>query len=381
MIDSSAHSHAALTPTLSSGRERGSSVYFWIHLTSGVLASLFITSASVTGITLAFEKDILAATDPTPTSKTVPPVDTWLTGAASVTLFRDNFRMPVVMHGREHRFVVDEHGALIPAEGAFHNLHALEELHRQLLLHGDAKQVGNFFTGANALLFMTLGLTGLIIWWPKKLKAAQFKAKMLFTRGLKGWRRDFNWHHVIGIWLLPVLLGISFSGVVIAYDWAKDAVTKVAGGAAKTPTPTVEPGGEQLPYSALLERAFALVPEWESATLQLEQRGAPLPEGQRNAVSIIIIERARNLPFSRHTIALHPVTGEVLQHLDFESSSPAQKARGVLRFLHTGEVFGTPGQIIVVVACLGILVLVWTGLALSWRRFFRPPLRAAAGDR
>jgi uncharacterized iron-regulated membrane protein len=53
----------------------------------------------------------------------------------------------------------------------------------------------------------------------------------------------------------------------------------------------------------------------------------------------------------------------------------------MLRFLHTGEVFGTPGQVVAVIACLEILVLVWTGLALRWRRFFRPSLRGLAGDR
>jgi uncharacterized iron-regulated membrane protein len=39
-----------------------------------------------------------------------------------------------------------------------------------------------------------------------------------------------------------------------------------------------------------------------------------------------------------------------------------------MRFIHTGEAFGFIGQAIAGIASLGGAVLVWTGLALSWRR-------------
>jgi uncharacterized iron-regulated membrane protein len=41
----------------------------------------------------------------------------------------------------------------------------------------------------------------------------------------------------------------------------------------------------------------------------------------------------------------------------------------LLRFIHTGEVAGIPGQTIAGIASAGAAVLVYTGLALSWRRF------------
>ena len=40
-----------------------------------------------------------------------------------------------------------------------------------------------------------------------------------------------------------------------------------------------------------------------------------------------------------------------------------------MRFGHTGEVFGVPGQILAGLASAGGCVLVWTGFALAWRRF------------
>jgi uncharacterized iron-regulated membrane protein len=52
----------------------------------------------------------------------------------------------------------------------------------------------------------------------------------------------------------------------------------------------------------------------------------------------------------------------------YAKTSAGQKARGWVRFGHTGELGRWPGQLIAGVACVGGGVLVWTGLALAFRR-------------
>jgi uncharacterized iron-regulated membrane protein len=49
--------------------------------------------------------------------------------------------------------------------------------------------------------------------------------------------------------------------------------------------------------------------------------------------------------------------------------SPATQARRLVRWIHTGEAGGWWGQLLAVSACLATLMLVWSGVALSWRRF------------
>jgi uncharacterized iron-regulated membrane protein len=44
-------------------------------------------------------------------------------------------------------------------------------------------------------------------------------------------------------------------------------------------------------------------------------------------------------------------------------------ARRFIRYGHTGELWGVPGQTIAGLASLGGAFLVWTGIALSMRRF------------
>src|SRR5690606_36699136 len=92
---------------------------------------------------------------------------------------------------------------------------------------------------------------------------------------------------------------------------------------------------------------------------------------------------------ANHQLQLDPFRGAVLQTTAPSDASAGRRLRSRLRFLHTGEALGLFGQILAGLASLGAVVLVWTGLALSWRRFFRRRrtatgvkeyLSASAGD-
>jgi len=71
------------------------------------------------------------------------------------------------------------------------------------------------------------------------------------------------------------------------------------------------------------------------------------------------------------TLSLDPFTGAVLKAEGPADASTGRRLRSWLRYLHTGEALGLFGQIVAAIASLGGAVLVWTGLSLSWRRFFR----------
>ena len=53
----------------------------------------------------------------------------------------------------------------------------------------------------------------------------------------------------------------------------------------------------------------------------------------------------------------------------FSSQSPGRRWRAILRYAHTGEVAGFPGQTLAGLAALAAGWLAWTGLALTWRRY------------
>ncbi|WP_411819512.1 hypothetical protein ABFZ85_11895 [Hyphococcus formosus] len=51
------------------------------------------------------------------------------------------------------------------------------------------------------------------------------------------------------------------------------------------------------------------------------------------------------------------------------------RARIFARYLHTGEIFGFIGQTLAGLGSIAGMFLVWTGLALSYRRLIRPALQ------
>jgi uncharacterized iron-regulated membrane protein len=77
-------------------------------------------------------------------------------------------------------------------------------------------------------------------------------------------------------------------------------------------------------------------------------------------------------PVMAYELTLDGTSGEVVRYMWGGDYSPGDQARDVVRFLHTGEVFGLVGQTIAGLASLAACLLVYTGLALAWRRLVQP---------
>lgn len=68
-------------------------------------------------------------------------------------------------------------------------------------------------------------------------------------------------------------------------------------------------------------------------------------------------------------MSLDPFTAQPLRTETYADFNSGRKVRTWLRFLHTGEALGWMGQLVAALASLGAVFLVYTGYALSWRRF------------
>jgi uncharacterized iron-regulated membrane protein len=95
-----------------------------------------------------------------------------------------------------------------------------------------------------------------------------------------------------------------------------------------------------------------------------------LSEPTRGPVRVSIDRSPGGQPAQRLDLEIDPVTGDIVARRGHADLSSGQRLRGWLRFAHTGEVYGFVGQTIAGLASAGAAFLVWTGLALTWRRFF-----------
>jgi uncharacterized iron-regulated membrane protein len=72
--------------------------------------------------------------------------------------------------------------------------------------------------------------------------------------------------------------------------------------------------------------------------------------------------------YARSTLTLDRRTGADIRWEPYEATSGGQKVRGWMRFAHTGELGGLPGEAAAGLASAGGGFLVWTGVALALRR-------------
>jgi uncharacterized iron-regulated membrane protein len=358
-------------------------VLFWTHLSAGSVAGLFIGLLSLTGAALVLERPVLSLLTPATAEASASwvPVDALLsrarTGVAptAITLDRERGTAWIAL-GRAGGVSLDGHTGELqetaaPAvRAAFQKV---EELHRWLLLSGDGREIGQRVVGASTLLFLFLGLTGPFLWMPRRWTGWTVRRVAWFRRGLRGRARDWSWHHVLGLWCLPVLLVLSASGVVMSYRWANDALFRMAGSAppppGRPPGPTLQqPAGaaSPLPLQRLADVAMERVPSWRELTVRLD------PQARRpGAIQLMVRETNASPRFATVQLWADPYTGQILREERWTDLSAGRKARLWMRFLHTGEALGGGGQLMAGIASLGAAMLVWTGLALALRRLAR----------
>ena len=103
-------------------------------------------------------------------------------------------------------------------------------------------------------------------------------------------------------------------------------------------------------------------PAWQTITVRL---------GATPDVFSATVRESTAWPRTANTaVTLNSATGEVLLRTGYADQNAAQQVRSWTRFLHTGEALGLVGQGVAGLASLGGLLLVYTGIALSCRRFF-----------
>lgn len=123
----------------------------------------------------------------------------------------------------------------------------------------------------------------------------------------------------------------------------------------------------------LLSRAQEQTPQWESLNMRLPMRpDAPAAFTFRGI--------GEWNPIASTQVTIDPATAEVVRSEPYSSLSLGRRLRIWARTTHTGEAGRLPGQIIACIASLGGGLLVWTGLALAWRRFRAWRARSRSGE-
>jgi uncharacterized iron-regulated membrane protein len=123
------------------------------------------------------------------------------------------------------------------------------------------------------------------------------------------------------------------------------------------------------PLGEAVMNAQNQVSGWRSITIDI-------PQVHEKTMNVSVDRSVGGQPEQVTQLMVNRNTGSIETLRHFSDNNLGSRPRAWARFLHTGEEFGLAGEIIAALACLGAVMLVWTGLSMAVRRAIAARARA-----
>lgn len=265
---------------------------------------------------------------------------------------------------------------------------AMFRLHRWLL--GSRPDDGGIFwgktvVGVSTLLFIVVLVTGVVLWWPRTLRALR---RSLSFAPSKGWRRFWTDLHVAGgMYALLFLLLMALTGLTWSFPWYRTAVyallgveTSPAGGHGAADKGKAAQGRDEASADrqgrkgkrgeARTAREADVAP-WQAAYDALAARcaGHERITVSRATASVAYGWLGNSRAADRYDF--DPQTGRITVFTPYADTAPAGKMRGWLYSLHVGSWGGMLTRVLSFAAALLGATLPLTGYYLWLRRLHR----------
>lgn len=200
---------------------------------------------------------------------------------------------------------------------------------------------------------------GLILW----LRLKRIKVKWSGSR----FRVYFDLHHVAGIYALAFLLLMGVTGTVIGFEdfFMGSLIYKITNSGPmpslpRAPQSSPVPGAIPIDVDQAMAVARGALPGTTVTNIQL-------PAGPRGSFLVRMRVPWETAPAVMSAVFVDQYSGRVLWVWDLRSSL----GREVIRFnrsLHTGDLLGFPGHILVSLFSLALIFMAATGLVIWWKK-------------
>jgi len=360
---------------------------FWAHLIVGLLVGVVVLTLCLTGALLAFEKQILdwAERDPraSPPSSSAERLHPSVLIAHAAKLnpgkvsnieWLADSQMPARLYYADRSLLLlNSWNGEVLGRGAG-SLRAFfgttTTVHVNLALLG----TGKWMVDVSNAAFVFLALSGLWLWWPRHWRWKALRNSVAIRFRVRGKARDWNWHNALGFWFLMPLLILAASGLVISFKpvdtWWRDFAGKHLL-ATPAPSPALSlASGESPGWNGVMNAVARQCPGWHSIMLTSS------PANPQGVATLMVSMGTLGQRTLIRNVSVDQARQTIVKIKTWENEDPSLRARMIARFAHTGEILGPWGQLLAALACLAGILLVYTGFALSWRRFF--PRRRAA---
>lgn len=245
-------------------------------------------------------------------------------------------------------------------------------LHRWLCLDRVGnRDLGSMITGWATIIF-TLGcITGLIIWFPQKVKAWKQGLKIKFSGNWK--RTNHDLHNSLAFYSLFLLLLMGLTGPQFSFPWYRTGLQKTLG--TYKGKPAAPPAKKEKPATDSAKPAppslLSMADYVSAADKILTYEGdytIGLPSESAPAISISKNKRGFFAPAAADRLTLDVATAEVKKKEIFKDKPVTERIGGSIKAIHVGNVYGTFTKILYFLACLIATSLPITGTLIWWNK-------------
>jgi len=348
-----------------------------IHLCLGLAAALFLAILGLTGSIMAFEGDLDHWLHPSfwyagkgaralPEGELIARVQQQLAPArvAAVQISQKaNLAQLMQLTDRSTVAVNPYSGAVLGRRtGPTRTeqwLGVIHQIHLRLAKDGRAAwaPAGKVLISCAGLALFLLVPTGTILWWRTRRATIQWKASWF--------RVFFDTHQVIGIYAGLFLWIAAFTGVLIGFDFGEKAIywlthsSRPAFGRPPQSTPT--PGAAPIGIDQAIAAAGQAIP---NAAVDL----LILPLNPKAAYQIVLRVPEETSGSAHSSVVVDQYTGQPLQVHNFLTDSQGYRWIRFNRSIHTGDIWGLPGHIVVSLSSLLLVAMAITGIVIWWKK-------------
>ncbi len=278
---------------------------------------------------------------------------------------------PVVIwleSGEGHVYVDPYRGTVLGRRSAHEGwMNTFHQLHVYLF----SGTMGLTVVGGSGLLLVLLSFTGLVLWWPRHLRALKAALKIVWRSGWK--RLNYDLHRAGGFYTLGFVLLVSLTGAGLVFYGSAQSLLNTATGSSPwpPPPPTEDTTRTAPPLQTALDAAQQALPEAEASFVYVTASPAGFttvrmrtpPEWHPHGRSFVYVG-----------------AGETIARVDDARTAPlGARLTHLLYPLHIGA-FGRIGQWLYVLLGLSPTVLSITGTLIWYRRWRRADAATSAGD-
>lgn len=280
----------------------------------------------------------------------------------------------------------NDEGSMKSFLGSMFSLHRwllLDKIEKPIINGVDNLQLGRYITGTATILFVIGCITGMIIWFPNRIRNWRQGLKIKTSGNLK--RINHDLHNTLAFYSLIFLLVMGLTGLQWSFSWYRTGLQKTLGVYKEPPAKNISPGkpaqqlkekdsnelnGEQISLS----RAILI------ANNELNYKGdlrITLPSSEKAEYSFSKTKTGFFAPAAGDRLVINANAGEVKSKDIFRKKPFNERIAANIKALHVGNVFGGFTKLLYFITCLIATSLPVTGTIIWLNKLKKRKRRAS----